>query len=240
MKVTISENILDYSVSDLMAEFGVTEADQVLIKDFGSVVLRNLDHVIDEFYVTLRKADYFEQFFPTEEDVQRVARFHRNYWTDFFTADISEKYIDERARIGKAHARINLPLKTYLVGFNLFGNIYANLLANEAAFSGTALQIMSAMNKRIHLDASIVASTYAVMMNEIVVNRSNELEEEVAQRLQAEAELTRQMEDVEKMNKELSYFNKIATDRELKMIELKKEINELLVRLGEDTRYTTV
>jgi len=44
---------------------------------------------------------------------------------------------------------------------------------------------------------------------------------------------------IEKMN-EMERFHKLVVGRELKMIELKKEINELLVRLGEEEKYVIV
>jgi urea ABC transporter urea binding protein len=37
--------------------------------------------------------------------------------------------------------------------------------------------------------------------------------------------------------RELEEFNRLAVDRELRMIELKKQINDLLIRLGEDEKY---
>ncbi len=38
-------------------------------------------------------------------------------------------------------------------------------------------------------------------------------------------------------NDELEHFNKVAVDRELRMVELKKQVNELYVRAGEPPRY---
>lgn len=46
-----------------------------------------------------------------------------------------------------------------------------------------------------------------------------------------EEELLRKIEDLEK-------FNRVTVDRELKMIELKKEINELLLQSGRKKKYT--
>ncbi len=44
-------------------------------------------------------------------------------------------------------------------------------------------------------------------------------------------------EELKKRNRQLEAFNKIAVDRELRMIDLKKEINELLIKLGKEEKY---
>lgn len=44
-------------------------------------------------------------------------------------------------------------------------------------------------------------------------------------------------EQLRARNEELERFNHAAVGRELRMVELKKEINALLVRLGEPERY---
>jgi hypothetical protein len=54
--------------------------------------------------------------------------------------------------------------------------------------------------------------------------------EDISERKRAENEL-------KKKNKELELFNRLAVGRELKMIELKKEINALLVQLGKESKY---
>ncbi len=55
---------------------------------------------------------------------------------------------------------------------------------------------------------------------------------DITERKQAEEELKQKM-------KQLERFNKVAVDRELRMIELKREINELLEKAGLEKKYSS-
>ncbi len=55
---------------------------------------------------------------------------------------------------------------------------------------------------------------------------------DITERKQAEGELKQKM-------KQLERFNKVAVDRELRMIELKREINELLEKAGLEKKYSS-
>ena len=54
---------------------------------------------------------------------------------------------------------------------------------------------------------------------------------------QAEAEIRRRAEDLRAANEELTRFNRITVGRELRIIELKQQVNELCARLGQSPRY---
>ena len=49
--------------------------------------------------------------------------------------------------------------------------------------------------------------------------------------------LTTALQEQQEALKQAELFNKMAVNRELKMVELKEEINDLLKRLGEDPKY---
>ena len=103
------------------------------------------------------------------------------------------------------------------------------------------------------------ASNKAEMLSRKTVRITEELHQETRKRKQIEAELDERMTELERINtnfqseiserkqalaeseatrKELEEFNKVAVGRELKMIELKKHINELLEQQGKDKLYT--
>jgi HAMP domain-containing protein len=69
-----------------------------------------------------------------------------------------------------------------------------------------------------------------VGLNLMVEERTNELQQEITERARAEQELKQKME-------ELQRFNRLAVGRELRMVELKQEVNELAEELGRESPY---
>jgi PAS domain S-box-containing protein len=65
----------------------------------------------------------------------------------------------------------------------------------------------------------------------------SELEDEIEERKRMEAELRQAAQELQAANEELTRFNRIMVGRELRMIELKKEVNELCGKVGESSRY---
>ena len=70
-------------------------------------------------------------------------------------------------------------------------------------------------------------------LEELVEERTNELQSEIGERKEAEQELRKQTE-------ELEFFNKAMVDREMRIIELKEEINGLCETLGKEPEYPPI
>jgi hypothetical protein len=60
---------------------------------------------------------------------------------------------------------------------------------------------------------------------------------DITERKRAEEQIQRHVEELWDINKELSGFNSAAVGREIRMIELKKEINGLCEEAGLAPRY---
>lgn len=68
-------------------------------------------------------------------------------------------------------------------------------------------------------------------------NLNDALKKEIEIRKRAEEEIRRHVEELRISNEELEDFNSAAVGRELRMVELKREVNELSVQLGQPLRY---
>lgn len=60
---------------------------------------------------------------------------------------------------------------------------------------------------------------------------------DISELKRAEESLKGHLEELKDTNNELERFNRVSVGRELRMIELKKEINELCLKIGEAKRY---
>lgn len=67
--------------------------------------------------------------------------------------------------------------------------------------------------------------------------RSIGMVHDVTEKKRVEEERQRQADELRARNEELTRFNRVATDREIRMIELKREVNELRRKAGEPPRY---
>lgn len=83
----------------------------------------------------------------------------------------------------------------------------------------------------------ILVSAEPLLDEEGKLNRIICTYHDITARKRTEEQIAEQMATLQRLNDELSRFNSVAVDRELRMIELKKEINALCARLGEPPSY---
>jgi branched-subunit amino acid ABC-type transport system permease component len=82
---------------------------------------------------------------------------------------------------------------------------------------------------KLNADLALSNAELQLLMDR-VQDRTASLEAEVAERLRAESQLAEHA-------RELEQFNRLAVDRELRMVELKHEINEMTATIGLPNRY---
>ena len=163
------------NASALKELYRITDEDLESIRNFKDFALENIDELIDSWYATLKEQPEFDQFFSDPATLERVQKLQVEYWEEFLSADIDDRYIGRRQDVGQAHARIGLPLNTYFAGMNGFLALFeAQLRRSEADLERRANATL-ALAKLLHLDGAVVVETYNQIVEETITAQSNAL-----------------------------------------------------------------
>ena len=106
-----------------------------------------------------------------------------------------------------------------------------------------AVQRAIALGEPFDVDLEIITakghrrSVHAVGQADPARRRISGFIQDISERKMAEAALRRQADELLARNSELTRFNRAAVGRELRMVELKEQVNELCCRLGEAPRH---
>ncbi|RPJ24907.1 MAG: PAS domain S-box protein [Chloroflexi bacterium] len=207
------------------AEEAVRQLSRIVEQTEDTVVVTNCDGVIE--YVN----PAFERLtgYTKEETLGKTPRviksgnhdneFYRNLWNTILTGEVFQSELANRKKNGELYYEVKTiaPLRDAqgkITHFVATGKDITEHKIDEEklrkAYDGLELRVQE--------------------RTEELKIANSELEEEITVRKRAEAETQRYME-------ELTQFNNAMVGRELRMIELKKEVNELCKSVSQPPRY---
>lgn len=174
-----TQNSLDVNTTDnanyLLDRFEITSKDLVSIRNYGKLITDRLDEYVTHFYIWMEKQPEFSQFFSDDVLLKRVQGQQIDYWQDFFIAKVDNDYLARRRLIGETHARIGLPLDSYLTGTSKSINILTKDLYDGDLSAKVHAESISAITKLLNLDTSIVVSTFTEMTNRTIAEQGETL-----------------------------------------------------------------
>jgi rsbT co-antagonist protein RsbR len=160
------------SVAQLLERFEITEDDLVRIREYGNVIAPKSDQFVDEFYGWLRLQPEFEQFFPGEAKLAEVQALTEVYWRQFFAATIDDDYIKSRRKVGVVHARIGLPLPSYLAAVNRSVKVITESLYDGGLDDQQYAAAVKSIAKLIYLDVTIIVDAFNTHTNQIITDQA--------------------------------------------------------------------
>lgn len=135
-------------------------------------------------------------------------------------------YSDNDGLIGKSITDLIAPSQRPVIAENV------HLRARgDSAPSGYETRGLRKDGTAFDMDVRVSAYTIDGEVASVVILR------DITDRKKAEEEIARHLEELRVSNEELMRFNRVAVDRELRMIELKKQVNELLGKAGMEPMY---
>jgi rsbT co-antagonist protein RsbR len=162
---------------ELLALYRIDESDLERIRIFGKEALARMDEMVDRWYSWLGTQSEYDEFFSDPDTLKRVQRLQDTYWDFFMDGAVNDEYVQRRAVVGEAHARIGLPLNTYFAGMNMFQELFS-LIVREGDFEEEdRAPILDSVIKLLHFDTAIVVDTYNELVERTLTAQSRSLME---------------------------------------------------------------
>jgi signal transduction histidine kinase len=98
----------------------IDEADVERARALTGVFLAFLDDFVDHFYAHLFAFPETAAFLTDHDLVARLKQTQRRYFESLFQAQLDPAYVEERRRIGRAHAEVGLEPQWYLGAYNQY------------------------------------------------------------------------------------------------------------------------
>ena len=163
------------SAEELRELYHVTAEDIELILEYAKIVTPRMDDFIREFYDWLKTQPDYEMYFSDPATLHRVKMLQVRYWQDFFSAEITDVYVQKRKSVGANHARIGLPLPVYVSGMYRSLRIWTDVLYDRSLADDRYAKAIKAVTKLIMLDTAIVVDTFMRQTNCIIAEQHDSL-----------------------------------------------------------------
>lgn len=163
------------TAAELIELYRISEEDLARIREFEKIAAPQMEEMVAEWYEWIVNHPDFEHFFSEPETLKRVKGLQIEYWWVFLRGHVDDAFVEERRRVGEAHARIGLPLNTYFAGMNRFLEIFSNFLAKHEKNKTTRVETQESLAKMLHLDTAIVVDTYNHLIEEALTAQAKSL-----------------------------------------------------------------
>lgn len=155
--------------------FQITSVEVQTIQEFQQEAEFNLKEFIDYFYKWLPHVPEYKDLFSRPGLIEKVKNLQVEYWKQFFQCNINDAYLESRFKVGSVHARINLPISSYVAGVNTSADWWYRKINQVKEDSATT--IIAAMNKMFLFDMAIITAAYSQATNDLIEQQSRTLME---------------------------------------------------------------
>lgn len=148
------------NVDELRQLYSLDDAKLDAVRLLGTQIHEQLPRLVEEFYAWLIQWPDYRDFFSQPGLLEHVKQQQLVYWKAFFAAEIDEKYLSSRRRVGKVHAVIGLPVQPYIASINHFLQLFLTPLARGGQFTHEQqATITAALDSLARFDTGVALSS---------------------------------------------------------------------------------
>ncbi|MGD8743886.1 MAG: diguanylate cyclase [Granulosicoccaceae bacterium] len=140
------------------------ERDQPLAEALQAAVIRpHIDAIVDAFYVHLLAHEIYKSFLENGKLVEGLKASQRAYLLNFGVDFASERYFEERLRVGMAHKRVGLPVALYQGAYRKLMQILVDTIPDDIdSYGCQRRQLESFISRMTAFDMSLAIETYHI------------------------------------------------------------------------------
>ncbi len=102
-----------------LAHFQLDSDNGILLREVGQLLESDLDGVLENFYARAMADPDTAAFFKGPDRITFARNAQKKHWMRLLAAEFNDEYHASVDRIGRTHARIDLPLDTYMSAYSL-------------------------------------------------------------------------------------------------------------------------
>jgi rsbT co-antagonist protein RsbR len=159
----------------LQTMYGISESDLARVRRYGDLVLPRIDEFVTTFYQWMETLPEFAEYFSSPQKLASVQEMQRQYWREFFHAQLDDAYVTRCRAVGEAHARIGLSLDTYFAAMSVSLDILTTTLYEGGLEPSEHAATVTAITRLLHFDTSIVVNTFAARTQWVIGEQSETL-----------------------------------------------------------------
>jgi diguanylate cyclase (GGDEF)-like protein len=135
----------------------LTKADQPLMLEIHErIILPRHRQIMDDFYAFILSHAELRKFVKNDEHIVRLKQTQTEYLLSLGVDFMSADYFEYRLRVGVAHARIDMPISSYIIAYSKMHELICAHLHNGHLSTAH----FHTLNKILMLDMSLATDAY--------------------------------------------------------------------------------
>ncbi|SCA58301.1 putative chemotaxis sensory transducer [Candidatus Terasakiella magnetica] len=149
------------SITERMEFLRLDQSSRVRLREAWSVILPQLNFVLDEFYNHLVSVPLLKEKIGSPERISGLKGAQSSHWEALFSGEFDESYMQRVRTVGETHYRIGLEQNWYMGGYCLVLNRICEVIAKAYKRNAIkAAEIINVVNKAVFLDMDLALSVY--------------------------------------------------------------------------------
>ncbi|MCA9102671.1 MAG: hypothetical protein KDA63_16035, partial [Planctomycetales bacterium] len=143
-----------------LAYLGLTDADAERLRSMGPLYRRHADALVESFYAHLFSFPLTAGFLDDPKVVTRLKALQRRHFESVFEARWDDRFVEDRVRVGQAHADVGIQPEWFLGAYNQYTQHFIRYVHEDGAAPEEMLARLGSFMKAIFLDVELSLSAY--------------------------------------------------------------------------------